>query len=88
VQFGLRAVPEKPTDRAGNGYIDAFNGRVRDECLSQPFLFTRRSARTPQSVVGRHNWQRLHRSLSHLTPSEFATQGQRKRIPERIPLQP
>ena len=29
-----------------------------------------------------YNQQRPHGSLGHLTPSEFVTQGQAKRIPE------
>lgn len=67
--------PGKPTE---NGFIESFNGRLRDECLNVNEFATLDQARELLRAW-RHdyNHHRPHGSLGHLTPSEFATQGQK-----------
>jgi len=77
--------PGKPTD---NSHIESFNGRLRDECLNVHQFLSLADARAKLDVWrADYNQHRPHGSLGHLTPSEFVTQGQSKRIPEATVLQ-
>jgi len=68
--------PGKPTD---NGFIESFNGRLRDECLNVTEFTSIEQARLVLSGWQHdYNEHRPHGSLGHLTPSEFARQGQAK----------
>ncbi len=71
--------PGKPTE---NGFIESFNGRLRDECLNANEFVTIDHVRAVLEVW-RHdyNHHRPHGSLGHLTPSEFELRG-RKKDPE------
>jgi putative transposase len=72
--------PGKPTD---NSHIESFNGRLQDECLNvQQFLSLADARAKLEAWRVDYNQQRPHGSLGHLTPSEFVTQRQPKRIPE------
>jgi putative transposase len=64
--------PGKPTD---NAYIEAFNGRLREECLNQHWFLSLRDAREKIEAwrIG-YNESRPHGSLGWLTPAEFARQ--------------
>jgi putative transposase len=66
--------PGKPTE---NGFIESFNGRMRDECLNVTEFVSLDYAR---AVLNRwredYNHHRPHGSLGNLTPSEFARRGQ------------
>ena len=75
--------PGKPTE---NGFIESFNGRLRDECLNVNEFATIDQARTVLEAW-RHdyNHHRPHGSLGNLTPSEFANKGQ-TREPEALKL--
>lgn len=66
--------PGKPTE---NGLIESFNGRLRDECLNL-HTFTSIDDVREKLEAWRidYNHHRPHSSLGHLTPSEFALQGQ------------
>lgn len=71
--------PGKPTQ---NGYIESFNGKLRDECLAQRWFFTLAEAR----VVIEHwrhdyNEQRPHSSLKNATPAEFAHRWAAQHLP-------
>lgn len=63
--------PGKPTD---NGYIESFNGRLRDECLNVNWFLSLDDA---QRKIGAwredYNVSRPHTSLGNLTPFEFAS---------------
>lgn len=63
--------PGKPTQ---NGFIESFNGRLRDECLNE-HLFTNLKEATDIIEAWRmdYNTARPHTSLGGLTPAEFAT---------------
>ena len=64
--------PGKPTD---NAYIEAFNSRLRQECLNASWFLSMDDARTRiNSWRADYNGTRPHSSLGNLTPSEFAAQ--------------
>lgn len=66
--------PGKPTD---HGHIEAFNGRLRDECLNVHQFQSVADARAKIEAWRRdYNHVRPHSSLGHLTPHEFLTQRQ------------
>jgi putative transposase len=60
--------PGKPWQ---NGYIESFNGKFRDECLSQELFLSKMEA---QVVVDWwrqvYNWERPHRSLKGMPPAK------------------
>jgi putative transposase len=62
--------PGKP---AQNGFIESFNGRLRDECLNE-HLFTSlpEARRIIEAWRIDYNTRRPHTSLNGLTPTEFA----------------
>lgn len=62
--------PGKPIQ---NAYIESFNGKFRDECLSQHWFISLEEARyvTEEWRID-YNERRPHRSLQHQTPAEFA----------------
>ena len=76
-------MPGKP---AQNGFVESFNGRMRDELLNETLLFTVRQAR---SVLARgvddYNTERPHSSLGFTTPAAFAAELERQRA--RLPTQ-
>lgn len=61
--------PGKPTQ---NGYVESFNGSLRDECLNAN-IFT--SLDDAVAKIGRwrneYNWHRPHSSLANLPPALF-----------------
>lgn len=65
--------PGKPMQ---NGFVESFNGRLRDECLNE-HLF--RSYRHAREIIEEwridYNLHRPHTSLDGLTPNEFATRS-------------
>ncbi len=63
--------PGKPMQ---NGFVESFNGRLRDECLNEHLFVSYRHAR--EIIEGwriDYNLNRPHTSLKGLTPDEFAT---------------
>jgi putative transposase len=63
--------PGKPVE---NGYIESFNGKLRDESLNVEVFFTLADARR-KLALWRHdyNHHRPHSALADRTPNEFAT---------------
>ncbi len=62
--------PGKPMQ---NGFVESFNGRMRDELLNETLFFDLEQAR--QAIGGwttDYNHQRPHSSLGYLTPAAFA----------------
>lgn len=60
----------KPTD---NGLIEAFNGRLRAECLNTNWFLSLDDARSKVEFWRRHyNGDRPHSALGNLAPREFA----------------
>jgi hypothetical protein len=65
--------PGKPTD---NAYIEAFNGRLRAECLTASWFLSLADARERIEEWRRHyNEDRPHTALGGLTPRAFANQA-------------
>jgi putative transposase len=61
--------PGKPQQ---NGFIESFNGRLRDECLNEHwFLSLPHAQRTIEDWRVDYNLNRPHSSLGNLTPEEF-----------------
>lgn len=62
--------PGKPTQ---NGYIESFNGRLRDECLNEHWFISLADARyLIEEWRIDYNEERPHSSLKNMTPLEFA----------------
>jgi putative transposase len=63
--------PGKPTD---NGFIESFNGRVREECLNQSYFTSLEDAREGvDSWRVDYNERRPHGALGYPAPEEFAS---------------
>jgi len=63
--------PGKPTQ---NGFIESFNGRLRDECLNESVFTTLKEAiQIIEAWRIDYNTLRPHTSLGGLTPAAFAT---------------
>ncbi|MBB5696451.1 transposase InsO family protein [Roseomonas pecuniae] len=66
--------PGKPTD---NAFIEAFNARLRAECLNASWFLSLADARTRiEEWRCQYNEERPHSALGNLTPSAFANQAQ------------
>ena len=64
--------PGKPTD---NAYIEAFNSRLRQECLNASWFLSMADARARiEEWRTDYNLNRPHSALGGLTPAEFADQ--------------
>lgn len=62
--------PGKPMQ---NGFVESFNGRMRDELLNETLFFDLDDARTKIAAwVDDYNDQRPHSSLGYLTPAAYA----------------
>jgi putative transposase len=62
--------PGKPMQ---NGFVESFNGRMRDELLNERLFFSLDDARRQISAwIADYNHQRPHSSLGYLTPLAFA----------------
>jgi putative transposase len=62
--------PGRPVE---NGFIESFNGRLRDECLNVEWFATLEDARRKLAKFREHyNQQRPHSALADRTPAAFA----------------
>ena len=70
--------PGKPSQ---NGYIESFNGKLRDECLNEHWFLNLRDAR---GTIGKwrriYNEERPHSSLGNMTPSEFVGKQEKAEV--------
>jgi putative transposase len=67
----------RPGTPVENAVIEAFNGRLRDECLNVHQFTSIEDARTKiEAWRVDDNQRRPHSSLGHLTPNEFVAQRQ------------
>jgi putative transposase len=72
--------PGKPMQ---NAFIESFNGKFRDECLSQHWFISLEEARSvSEEWRVDYNEQRPHRSLQQQTPAEFAAKCSSKQPAE------
>ena len=66
----LHIQPGKPVQ---NGYVESFNGRLRDECLNANWFTNLDDARSKiMQWKQEYNGERPHSSLGYRTPNEFA----------------
>ena len=64
--------PRSPWD---NGYVESFNGKLRDELFDGEIFYTLKEAQVLIERWRRHyNTVRPHSSLGYLTPVEFGQQ--------------
>jgi len=65
----------RPGKSVENGYIESFNGRLRDECLNVELFWSVQDARA-KLEKGRvdYNDHRPHSSLANLPPAAFANE--------------
>ena len=76
--------PGKPMQ---NGFVESFNGRLRDECLNGHLFPIPRHAR--HLIVARrddYNHHRPHSSLDGLTPREYHQRSEEDRTLNRANL--
>jgi putative transposase len=74
--------PGKPVE---NAFIEAFNGRLRDECLNvHQFASIADAQAKIEAWRVDYNQRRPHSSLGHLTPNEFVCQRQARRVAEEV----
>jgi len=70
-----------------NGFVESFNGRLRDECLNEHLFKSYRSA---QELIDAwrtdYNHHRPHTSLAGLTPYKFLTLSQQVQSMSRANL--
>jgi putative transposase len=72
-QTGVKLDFIRPAKPVENGYIESFNGRLRDECLNGEIFFDLADAREELQRWRRdYNDARPHSALDDRTPSEFA----------------
>lgn len=72
-QAGVRLDFIRPGRPVENGYIESFNGRLRDECLNAEVFFSLTDAREKLERWKRdYNQRRPHSALADRTPEEFA----------------
>jgi hypothetical protein len=63
----------RPGQPVENGYIESFNGRLRDECLNGEIFFSLADVREKLKRWRQdYNETRPHSSLNDRTPAEFA----------------
>ena len=76
-----------------NGFVESFNGRMRDELLNETLFFDLDHARQAISEwTADYNLQRPHSSLGYLTPTAFAAHltatGDQLRNPNQLRRSP
>lgn len=77
--------PGRPVE---NGYIESFNGRLRDECLNVEVFFTLTDARRKLALwLHDYNNHRPHSALADRTPAEFAAVCSRGNDGEKAALE-
>ena len=71
--------PGKPTQ---NGFVESFNGRMRDELLNETLFFNLDHARQKLAVRAEdYNTRRPHSSIGYQTPAAYAAQLNATRRP-------
>ena len=74
--------PGKPMQ---NGFVESFNGRLRDECLNEHlFASLKEARRIIEAWKIDYNTQRPHTSLDGLTPIEFTTRPEQGHNQNRL----
>lgn len=73
MESGVQLCFIRPGRPVENGFIESFNGRLRDECLNVEWLVSLEDARRKLMLWRQHyNQQRPHSALDDRTPAAFA----------------
>jgi putative transposase len=75
------------TGQMQNGFVDSFNGRLRDECLNEHLFVSLKDAR--EIIEERrtdYNTNGPHSSLNGLTPTVFAPRPEQGQKVDRLSL--
>jgi len=81
----IHTEPGKPTQ---NGYVESFNGKLREECLRIHWFQNLFEARRIIANWQRdYNERRPHSSLNYLTPAEFAAKAGRGKDADSVSLE-
>lgn len=74
IQLGVQLCFIRPGRPVENGFIESFNGRLRDECLNVEWFGSLHHARERLAQWRNHyNLQRPHSALDDRTPASFAS---------------
>ncbi len=74
IQHGVQLCFIRPGRPVENGFIESFNGRLRDECLNVEWFNSLHDARETLARWRNHyNQQRPHSALADRTPASFAS---------------
>jgi putative transposase len=77
-QTGVKLDFIRPGRPVENGFVESFNGRLRDECLNVNLFFDLSDVREKlESWRHDYNTLRPHGSLGHLPPAEYAQRAMR-----------
>jgi putative transposase len=77
-QQGIRWDYIQPGKPYQNGYIESFNGKLRDECLNESiFVNLQEAKRLVESWREEYNERRPHSSLNGKTPNEVAQEAEK-----------
>lgn len=69
---GVKRLHSEPGKPWQNGYIESFNGKLRDELLSRTWFSSLREAKVEIELWRQHyNKERPHSALGYMTPAEF-----------------
>ena len=78
-QRGVKLDFIRPGRPVENGFIESFNGQLRDECLNANQFLSIDDARPKINAWWEdYNDHRPHSSLGNLTPSEYCRRGQQR----------
>ena len=70
---GIRHILIQPGRLMQNGYIESFNGKFRDECLSEQWFQALHQARSATAIWRQDfNQVRPHSSVGRIPPARFA----------------
>ena len=84
-QHGVQLQFSRPGKPVDNTFIEAFNGRLRDECLNQHwFLSLADAQRTIERWRLGYNSARPHRGLGGRTPTQVAASFMLLKNPTRL----
>jgi putative transposase len=79
---GVRLETIHPGRPMENGYIESFNGKMREECLNEHWFVDLADAREKiEAWRVDYNTQRPHSALGYLTPAAFARRATALRSP-------
>jgi len=88
-QHGIEHLLIEPGRPMQNGYIESFNGKLRDECLNEQWFTSLAQARTVIAEWRRdYNGVRPHSSCGRIPPARFAANHRAQHTSSAVPFNP